>query len=94
MRLISIKFDGKGGTSARRDAESIGLIVPELVINSLKHAFKDTTKGGAITVSYDVSGTDWQLAVSRQRHRQTRWRICPTQNWTWYGRCQSVGKAA
>jgi two-component sensor histidine kinase len=63
-RLISIKFDGKGGTSTRRDAESIGLIVTELVINSLKHAFKDTTKDGAIKVSYEVSGTDWQLAVS------------------------------
>jgi two-component sensor histidine kinase len=63
-RPISIKFDGKGGTSSRRDAESIGLIVTELVINSLKHAFKDTNKDGAIRVSYDVSGTDWQLAVS------------------------------
>ena len=63
-RLISIKFDGKGGASTRRDAESIGLIVTELVINSVKHAFKDTTKDGAIKVSYDVSGSDWQLAVS------------------------------
>jgi two-component sensor histidine kinase len=63
-RPISIKFDGKGGTSTRRDAESIGLIVTELVINSLKHAFKDSSKDGAISVTYDVSGTDWQLAVS------------------------------
>lgn len=63
-RPISIKFDGKGGASTRRNAESIGLIVTELVINSLKHAFKDVAKDGAIRVSYDVSGTDWQLAVS------------------------------
>lgn len=63
-RPISIQFDGKGGTSSRRNAASIGLIVTELVINSLKHAFKDTSKDGAIRVSYDVSGTDWQLAVS------------------------------
>jgi two-component sensor histidine kinase len=62
-RKISIKFDGAGGSSSRRDAESIGLIVTELVINSLKHAFKDTTKDGEIRVSYDVSGTDWQLTV-------------------------------
>jgi two-component sensor histidine kinase len=62
-RQIVIKFDGKGGTSTRRSAESIGLIVTELVINSLKHAFKDITKNGAIGVSYNVSGTDWQLAV-------------------------------
>ena len=63
-RRVSIKFNGTGGNSTRRDAESIGLIVTELVINSLKHAFNETTKGGEITVAYDVSGTDWQLAVS------------------------------
>lgn len=39
-------------------------MVTELVINSLKHAFDATTKDGEIKVSYDVSGTDWQLAVS------------------------------
>src|SRR5258708_26429156 len=42
-RPISIKFDGKGGNCKRRDAESIGLIVPELVINSLNHASDATT---------------------------------------------------
>jgi len=63
-RPISIKFNGKGGSCKRRDAESIGLIVTELVINSLKHAFDETTRDGEIKVSYDVSGTDWQLAVS------------------------------
>ncbi len=63
-RPISIQFGGNGGSSSRRDAESIGLIVTELVINSLKHAFKDIRKDGSIKVSYDVSGTDWQLAVS------------------------------
>jgi two-component sensor histidine kinase len=63
-RPISIKFNGTEGNSTRRDAESIGLIVTELVINSLKHAFDETTKDGEIRVSYEVSGTDWQLAVS------------------------------
>jgi len=63
-RPISIKVSGNGGISSSRSAESIGLIVTELVINSLKHAFDETTKGGEITVAYDVSGTDWQLAVS------------------------------
>jgi chemotaxis protein methyltransferase CheR len=63
-RSISIKFNGKGGSCKRRDAEGIGLIVTELVINSLKHAFDETTKDGEIKVSYDVSGTDWQLPVS------------------------------
>jgi two-component sensor histidine kinase len=63
-RPISIKFSGTGGQSSRRDAESIGLIVTELVINSLKHAFNETPNGGEIAVVYDVSGTDWRLAVS------------------------------
>jgi chemotaxis protein methyltransferase CheR len=63
-RPISIKFSGCGGISTSRNAESIGLIVTELVINSLKHAFDETTKAGEIRVAYDVSGTDWQLAVS------------------------------
>jgi two-component sensor histidine kinase len=47
-RSISIKFNGTGGNSTRRDAESIGLIVTELVINSLKHAFNETTKTSEI----------------------------------------------
>jgi chemotaxis protein methyltransferase CheR len=63
-RPISLKFSGNGGTASSRNAESIGLIVTELVINSLKHAFNDNPKHGQITVAYDVLGTDWQLAVS------------------------------
>ena len=35
-RAISIKFTGQGGTCTSRNAESIGLIVTELVINSLQ----------------------------------------------------------
>ncbi len=36
----------------------------ELVINSLKHAFKEVAKDGQITVAYQVSGTDWKLSVA------------------------------
>jgi two-component sensor histidine kinase len=63
-RVVSIKFSSRGGSSTSRNAESLGLIVTELVINSLKHAFNETTKDGVINVAYDVSGTDWQLSVS------------------------------
>jgi two-component sensor histidine kinase len=62
-RSISLKVLGHGGSATCRDAESLGLIVTELVINSLKHAFNADTKGGQITVSYEVSGTDWKLSV-------------------------------
>jgi two-component sensor histidine kinase len=61
---ISLKVLGQGGSATCRDAESLGLIVTELVINSLKHAFNAETKGGQITVSYEVSGTDWKLSVA------------------------------
>ena len=61
---ISLRVDGNGGIASCRDAESLGLIVTELVINSLKHAFNAETKEGQITVSYEVSGTDWKLTVA------------------------------
>ena len=61
---ISLKVLGEGGSATCRDAESLGLIVTELVINSLKHAFKTDTKNGLINVSYEVSGTDWKLSVT------------------------------
>jgi chemotaxis protein methyltransferase CheR len=62
-RSISLKVCGEGGSATSRDAESLGLIVTELVINSLKHAFSENTKDGQITVAFDVSGTDWKLSI-------------------------------
>ena len=63
-RPITLKVVGEGGTASRRNAESLGLIATELVINSLKHAFNDSTKDGQITVGYDVAGEDWKLSVT------------------------------
>jgi two-component sensor histidine kinase len=60
---VSLRVLGQGGRATCRDAESLGLIVTELVINALKHAFKAKVKDGQISVSYEVSGTDWKLSV-------------------------------
>jgi two-component sensor histidine kinase len=63
-RAISLNVCGEGGSATCRDAESLGLIVTELVINCLKHAFNDDTKDGQITVAFDVAETDWKLSIS------------------------------
>ena len=60
---IRIETHG-GGRATTRDAESLGLILTELVINSLKHAFPEDTTDGLITVDYECSGADWKLSVS------------------------------
>ena len=53
-----------GGRATTSEAESLGLILSELVINSLKHGFTEQTTDGLITVTYEVSGADWKLSVS------------------------------
>ena len=43
---------------------SMGLIVTELVINAIKHAFPGLTAGGKITVSFAAEDGAWLLSVS------------------------------
>ena len=64
FRPISLRVTGEKGSASPRQAESIGLIVTELVMNSLKHAFPDDKTAGQIVVAYETAGTDWKLSIT------------------------------
>jgi two-component sensor histidine kinase len=62
-RPIALKVDVERGKASTSDATSIGLIVTELVINALKHAFLHDQPAAQITVTYEVAEAGWRLAV-------------------------------
>jgi two-component sensor histidine kinase len=66
--LKVIAGDGRV-TSAQ--AVSLGLIVTELLINALKHAFPRPGAADAVVVCYQADGADWKLSVSDNGVGQT-----------------------
>jgi two-component sensor histidine kinase len=63
-REITLEVVAGPGSVASEEAVSLGLIVTELVINALKHAFALEGAGGRIVVGYESKGKDWKLSVS------------------------------
>lgn len=60
---ITLDVEADAGTVVSGEAVSIGLIVTELVMNALKHAFPGGN-GGRISVRYAVDDANWRLSVS------------------------------
>ena len=62
-RPLSVRVQATSGTATSNEAVSLGLIVTQLVINALKHAFPGG-EAGEILVSYEARGSGWRLSVS------------------------------
>jgi len=60
---LSLDVSVDESTSSADVSVSLGLIVTELVINALKHAFPDDRKG-KISVDYHSQGPNWMLSVT------------------------------
>ena len=63
-RPIRVEVCAGDADVSSTEAVSIGLIVTELLINALKHAFGAPSAAGLIVVSYEVAEGCWRLAVS------------------------------
>jgi two-component sensor histidine kinase len=62
-RPLTIRVEADAATVTSHEAVSLGLIVTELVINALKHAFPGDG-GGEVVVGYESDAAGWTLSVA------------------------------
>ena len=60
----AIKVTADASTMSADQSVSLGLIVTELVINSLKHAYPDQARDGRIEVNFASTPEGWTLIVA------------------------------
>lgn len=63
-RSVSLEVRMEHGLASSTEAVGLGLIVTELVINAIKHAFVADGTAGRIVVTYVEEQANWRLAVS------------------------------
>ena len=61
---LRITIEGDDYVASPEQSVSLGLIVTELVINALKHAYPDHLQDRTINVSFMVLGGGWTLIVA------------------------------
>ncbi len=73
---LRLSVDADDSVALADVSVSLGLIVTELVINALKHAFRGV-RGGDIVVSYRSKAADWTLSVSDNGVGMPKGRVVP-----------------
>src|SRR5690606_16327391 len=62
--MITLTVEADGSLMPADQSVGIGLIVTELVINSLKHAYPELNRKGAIRVAFETTSEGWELTVA------------------------------